>query len=97
MPRKPKKSKYKSVVIKKKRYYYYKITWIDPTGDSGHATAHDSLGLIPSTMITHAYLFEKNRKYVWTFASYDKDEDGITFGDRTMIPTPWVKKVTKLS
>jgi len=30
--RRPKKSKYKSVVINKKRYYYYKITWIDPTG-----------------------------------------------------------------
>ena len=40
-----KKSKYKSVVIKKKRYYFYKITWVDPTGDSGHANAHDSLGL----------------------------------------------------
>ena len=58
--RRPKKSKYKSVVINKKRYYYYKITWIDPTGDSGHATAHDSLGLLPSTMITHAYLFDRN-------------------------------------
>ena len=60
--RRPKKSKYKSVVINKKRYYYYKITWIDPTGDSGHATAHDSLGLVPSTMITHAYVFFKNKK-----------------------------------
>ena len=59
--RRPKKSKYKSVIINKKRYYYYKITWIDPTGDSGHATAHDSLGLLPSTMITHAYLFDKNK------------------------------------
>jgi hypothetical protein len=64
MPRRPKKSKYKSVVINKKRYYYYKITWIDPTGDSGHATHHDSYGLIPSTMITHAYVFDKNRKYI---------------------------------
>ncbi len=59
--RRPKKSKYKSVVINKKRYYYYKITWIDPTGDSGHATHHDSYGLIPSTMITHAYVFDKNK------------------------------------
>ena len=59
--RRPKKSKYKSVVINKKRYYYYKITWIDPTGDSGHATAHDSLGLVPSTMITHAYVFLKTK------------------------------------
>lgn len=58
----PKKSKYKSVVIKKKRYYFYKITWVDPTGDSGHATAHDSLGLTPSIMITHAYLFDQNKK-----------------------------------
>ena len=55
-----KKSKYKSVVIKKKRYYFYKITWIDPTGDSGHANAHDSLGLTPSKMVTHAYVFCKN-------------------------------------
>ena len=31
--RRPKKSKYKSVVIKKKRYYFYKITWLDITGD----------------------------------------------------------------
>ena len=26
----------------------------------------------------------------------DKDEDGITFGDRTMIPRQWVKKIQKL-
>ena len=62
--KRPKKSKYKSVVIKKKRYYFYEITWIDPTGDSGHATAHDSLGLIPSVMITNAYLFDKNKNFV---------------------------------
>ena len=30
------------------------------------------------------------------FASYDKDEDGITFGDRTMIPRAWVRKIQKL-
>ena len=29
------------------------------------------------------------------FASSDKDDDGITFGDRTMIPTPWVTKITR--
>ena len=41
--RRPKKSKYKSVVIKKKRYYFYKITWVDITGDAGHADLHLSL------------------------------------------------------
>ena len=28
--------------------------------------------------------------------SFDKDEDGITFGDRTMIPRAWVRKIQKL-
>ncbi len=55
--RRPKKSKYKSVVIKKKRYYFYKITWADITGDAGHSTAHDFGGFMPSIMVTHAYLF----------------------------------------
>ena len=95
MPRRPKKSKYKSVVIKKKRYYYYKITWIDPTGDSGHATAHDSLGLTPSTMITHAYLFEKNRKYVWTFASYEEGDE--LFSDRNVFPIGCIVKMEKIN
>jgi len=26
----------------------------------------------------------------------DKDDDGITFGDRTMIPRAWVKKIQKI-
>ena len=95
MMRRPKKSKYKSVVIKKKRYYYYKITWIDPTGDSGHANAHDSLGLIPSTMITHAYLFDKDKKYVWTFASYEEGDE--LFSDRNVFPKGCIIKMEKIS
>ena len=79
-----KKSKYKSVVIKKKRYYFYKIKWFDPTGDSGHANAHDSLGLTPSKMVTHAYLFFKDIKNVWTFASYEDNDD--LFSDRNVFP-----------
>ena len=46
----PKKSKYKHVVIKKKKYYFYKITWVDITGDAGHATAFDFAGMMPSVM-----------------------------------------------
>ena len=30
------------------------------------------------------------------FASYDKDEDGITFGDRTMIPKSWIVKIIEI-
>ena len=57
-----KKSKYKSVVIKKKRYYFYKITWLDITGDSGHADLHTAEGFMPSVMVTHAYLLNKDKK-----------------------------------
>ena len=60
--RRPKKSKYKSVVIKKKRYYFYKITWLDITGDSGHADLHTASGFMPSVMVTHAYLLNKDNK-----------------------------------
>ena len=93
--RRPKKSKYKSVVINKKRYYYYKITWIDPTGDSGHATAHDSLGLLPSTMITHAYLFDRIKKYIWTFASYEENDE--LFSDRNVFPIGCIIKMEKIN
>jgi len=90
----PKKSKYKSVVIKKKRYYYYKITWSDPTGDSGHATAHDSLGLTPSIMITHAYLFHRDKKHIWTFATFEQNDE--LFSDRNVFPIGCIIKMKKI-
>jgi hypothetical protein len=41
MPKRSKKSKYKHIVINKNKYYFYKITWVDITGDAGHATAEE--------------------------------------------------------
>ena len=89
-----KKSKYKSVVIKKKRYYFYKINWIDPTGDSGHASAQDSLSLVPSKMVTHAYLFHKDKKNVWTFATFEDNDD--LFSDRNVFPKGCIVKMEKV-
>ena len=42
--------------------------------------------------------FLKMTKQIKVFASYDKDPNSneITFGDRTMIPTSWVVKMTKI-
>ena len=37
MAKRRKKSKYKHAIIGNKKYYFYKIVWIDPCGDSGHA------------------------------------------------------------
>ena len=46
--------------------------------------------------VNEGWLYEKTKDHIKIFASYDKDEDGITFGDRTMIPRQWVKKITRL-
>ena len=40
-----------------------------------------------ATPVNEGWLYEKKDKHIKIFASYDKDDDGITFGDRTMIPT----------
>ena len=86
MPRQLKKSKNNSVVIKKKRYYFYEILWEDITADGGHATAFEFMGFIPSRMITRAYVFEKDKKYVRTFASYQVKDNEFGFGDRNCYP-----------
>ena len=89
-----KKSKYRNVVIKNKRYYFYKITWLDILGDSGHATSHEFSGMMPSIMVTNAYLYEKNSKCIRTFASYE-ESDGL-FSDRNVFPTGCVVKMEKI-
>jgi hypothetical protein len=58
-----------------------RVEWVDCVSDSAWATG---------------WLYSKDDKSIKMFASYDKDEDGITFGDRTMIPRQWVKKIQKI-
>jgi hypothetical protein len=60
--KKNKKSKYKHIVINKKKYYFYKITWVDITGDAGHATAEEFDKFDASTMTTMGYVYSKDRK-----------------------------------
>ena len=59
---KRKKSKYKHAVVGGKKYYLYRITWIDPCGDSGHAEADEVKKLLPAKMITQGYIFDKDKK-----------------------------------
>ena len=89
-----KKAKYKFAEIKKKKYYFYKITWLDITGDSGHATEHEFLGMKASVMVTHAYIFRKDKKYVWTFASYEQNDE--LFSDRNIFPTGCIIKMERI-
>ena len=73
-----------------------RVEWVDCVSDSGWATEKEFDKMKLSYPVNEGWLYEKTDKHIKMFASYDKDEDGITFGDRTMIPLPWVKKVTKL-
>jgi hypothetical protein len=82
--KKNKKSKYKHIVINRKKYYFYKITWVDITGDAGHATAEEFDKFDASTMTTMGYVYSKDRKFLKTFASYDNKDE--VFSDRNIYP-----------
>ena len=89
-----KKSKYRHVVLKKNKYYFYKITWVDILGDSGHATAHEFSGMVPSVMVTNTYLYERDSKCIRTFSSYD--EADCLFSYRNVFPKGCIVKMEKI-
>ena len=89
-----KKAKYNHADIKNKRYYFYKITWDDITGDAGHATKEEFDKFKPSVMVTHAYIYKKDKKYVWTFSSYEEGDE--LFSDRNIIPLGCIKSTQKI-
>jgi|TARA_R100001463_G_scaffold80546_1_gene134984 hypothetical protein len=93
--RRNKKSKYRHVVIKNKKYYFYSITWLDITGDSGHATSEEFLKFKPSVMVTQAYLFSKDKKNIKTFASYEEGDE--LFSDRNVFPKGCIVKMEKIN
>ena len=49
-----------------------------------------------ATPVSEGWLFEKDECVIKIFASYDKDEDALHFGERTVIPLSCVKKMTKI-
>ena len=89
-----KKSKYKQALVDGKKYYYYRIYWLDPCGDAGHAEASEVKKLKPAKMITHAFIFDKDKKHVWTFASYDAES--AVFSDRNVLLRSSVTKMEKV-
>ena len=93
--RKPKKSKYRHVIIKNKKYYFYKIVWVDITGDSAHATAEEFNKFDASIMVTQAYLFSKDKKTIRTFASYELGDE--LFSDRNVFPKGCILKMEKIN
>ncbi len=90
-----KKAKFRHVIIGNKKYYFYKIEWIDPCGDSSHAEASEVKELKPAKMISQAYIFAKDKKHVWTFASYDSEQ--AVFSDRNVFPKCIITKMEKIT
>ena len=80
-------------------YSKYRIEWVDALSDSGWADDREFNKMKLARPINEGWVFSKDDDSVKIFASYDKDPltKEITFGDRTMIPTSWVVKMTKLS
>ena len=91
---KRKKSKYKHAIVGGKKYYLYRIYWLDPCGDTGHAEANEVKKLKPAKMITNAYLFDKDKKHVRTFASYDAE--AAVFSDRNCLLRSSVTKLERV-
>ena len=73
-----------------------RVEWVDCVSDSGWANEKEFNKMKLARPVNEGWLYSKDNKSIMLFASYDKDDDGITFGDRTMIPTPWVKKILKI-
>jgi len=82
------------MVLNKKKYYFYTIRWEDITGDAGHSSADEFLQFKPAIMVTNAYLFHKNSKYIWTFSSYDEKDE--VFSDRNVFPRSVILKMEKV-
>ena len=77
-------------------YPKVRVEWIDCISDSGWATEKEFDKMKFAKPINEGWLYEKTKEHIKLFASYDKDDDGFIFGDRTMIPRNWVKKIQKL-
>ena len=76
----------------------YRIEWCDIISDSGWADEKQFQRMKLAYPVNEGWLFSKDKNHVKIFASYDRDADtkDISFGDRTMIPSSCVKKMTKI-
>ena len=97
--RKPKRKRGSDVTarsVEKLGFAKYRVEWFDIASDSGWASAHQFDEMKLATPVSEGWLYEKDECVIKLFASYDTDEDGMVFGERTIIPISCIKKMTKL-
>ena len=97
--RKKPKRKRRGLGIRKNHIPYskYRIEWFDIASDSGWATETEFDKMKLATPVSEGWLYGKDECVIKIFSSYDKDEEGIVFGERTVIPISCVKKMKKLN
>ena len=96
MPRKRRKA-IASTVTPDIPYPKVRVEWVDCVSDSGWASEKEFNKMKLATPVNEGWLYEKTKNHIKMFASYDREDDGsFSFGDRTMIPRAWVKKIQKL-
>ena len=77
-------------------YTKVRVEWVDCVSDSSWATEKEFKNMKLATPVNEGWIFSKDKHSIKLFSSYDKDEDGITFGDRTMIPKSWIINITEI-
>ena len=95
MPRKRRKAA-ASNITPEIPYPKVRVEWIDCVSDSGLERCEEDDRMRLAKPVNEGWLYSKDKESIKLFASYDKDDDGYQFGDRTMIPRAWVKKIQKL-
>ena len=83
-------------VVEEIPYPKVRVEWIDCVSDSGWANEKEFDNMKLATPVNEGWLYSKDKESIKLFASYDRDDNEITFGDRTMIPRQWVKKIPKI-
>ena len=95
MPRKKRKAV--TSITQDIPYSRVRVEWIDCVSDGGWATDKEFDRMKFARPVNEGWLYSKDKNSIKLFASYDREDDGsFSFGDRTMIPRQWVKKIQKL-
>ena len=95
----PKRRRKRNAKIKSQKdipYTKYRVDWVDIISESDWADEYEFDKMTLASPVNEGWLYEKTKSHIKLFASYDKDEDGITFGDRIMIPRSCVTKMIKI-
>ena len=83
-------------VVEEIPYPKVRVEWIDCVSDSGWANEKEFDKMKLAKPVNEGWLYSKDKESIKLFASYDRDDNEITFGDRTMIPREWVRKIQKI-